>query len=165
MLNINNMRYKTDLICPITGSPLWNLGSDSSTMDSDTWYSPESDASIIFAKNPRQQNLYRLVECQSNMERASRYFRLNDDKSWTEMKRVPNGDELFTLDDFGDEWNKACEDGAKRLEEQKIQNKYWDEHPSEDPRIHAKTVGIEEVSICPMGPPSGVIFYLDLKTD
>ena len=52
---------------------------------------------------------------------------------------------------------KLKSDGKK----DKSKKKYWKEHPEEDPRIKAKTIGLDEVKMVPMGPPSGMLFYFD----
>lgn len=160
---MENNKSITDLICPITGSPLWYVGTEKHCMDPDSWYSPESDSSIIFARHPFSMNLFRLVETKGTMEKALRYFRLNTDRSWTEMKEAPYTNSLFPLDDFSEEWEAACKEGLERLEKRKQQEQYWKEHPEEDPRVFAKTVALEKVDVVPLGPPTGILFYLDYK--
>ena len=132
-------------------------------MDPDSFYSPESDPKIIFARHPFSMNLFRLIETRSMMEKALRYFRLNPDNTWTEMKRVPHGDKLFPLDNFSEKWEIACQEGLANLEKRKEKEKYWDEHPEEDPRVKAKTVGLEEIEIRPLGPPTGILYYMDYR--
>ena len=151
------------LICPITGSNLIHIGCEHHVMDPDQWYSPESDKTIIYARHPFSWTIFRLIERPNMMEKALRYFKLNDDNTWTELKRVPNGNNLFPLDDFGDDWQKACEEGLERLAKRKAQEEYWKEHPEEDPRIFAKTVSIELIEVKPMDPPSMLLNFFDFK--
>lgn len=116
MFCTEDKKTKTDLICPITGSSLWYIGTERDVMDPDSWYSPESDKSIIFARHPFSYNLFRLVERKSMMEKTLRYFRLNEDKSWTELKKAPFTDKLFPIDTPYDdtEWMSALVEGAER---------------------------------------------------
>lgn len=160
-----NQKYKTDMICPITGSPLWYVGTERDVMDPDSWYSPESDKSIIFARHPFSYNLFRLVTEKRSCSRGSRFFKLNEDKSWTEMKEVPHGNELFPINTPEDdpEWKEAVAKGIEREKKRQEQNKYWDEHPEEDPRIKAKLIGIDKVEVKPMSAPTGILFYMDYK--
>ena len=77
------------------------------------------------------------------------------------MKRVPHGDGLFPKNYFGSGWKKACAEAKVRWQKRLEQEKYWKEHPEEDPRIRAKTIEFGEVKVVPLGPPTCMLFYLD----
>ena len=160
-------KERTNLICPITGSPLWYVGTERETRDPDSWYSPESDKNIIFARHPFSWNLFRLVDSKSMMAKEKRYFRLNDDNTWTELKKVPHSNELFPKDTPEDdpEWLSAVKNGLERERKRQEQNKYWDEHPNEDPRIKARLIGLDKVEVKPMSAPTGMLFYMDYTYD
>lgn len=147
--------------CPITADELIYVGHDEGCYDGQSYYSPKNDPSIIYAVHPFRNNIYALVDSMSFHAKESRYFRLNEDLTWTEMKRVPHGDRLFPKRYYGSEWKKACAEAKARWQKRIEQEKYWKEHPEEDPRIHAKTIGIDEVKVSPMGPPIGMLFYFD----
>lgn len=152
-----------NLKCPITGDELIYVGHDEGVMDGQSYYSPLVDKSIIYAVHPFRNNIYALVDSMSFHVKESRYFRLNEDSSWTEMKKVPHGNNLFPKRYYGSGWKRACAEAKVRWQKRQEQEKYWKEHPEEDPRIHAKTVNIDEVKVSPMGLPSGMLFYLDFN--
>lgn len=89
MRNNQDKKYKTDLICPITNSPLWYIGTEHWVMDPVSFYSPESDSNIIFARHSFRYNLFRQVTDKTTCSTELRIFRLNDDKSWVEVKPLP----------------------------------------------------------------------------
>jgi hypothetical protein len=149
------------LKCPITGDELVYIGRDEDCMDGSSYYSPTSDKSIIYSVWPRRNNIYGLVDSMSNYSKESRYFKLNEDNSWTEMKRVPHGDKLFPKNFFGSEWKKACSEAEDRYQKRLERENYWKENPEEDPRYFAKTISADKVIVSPMGAPIGMLFYLD----
>ena len=156
-------KTNTGLLCPITNSPLWYVGSEHHVMDPDSFYSPESDDSVIFARHPFSWKLFRLVESKSMWSQAIRYFRLNDDNSWTEMKEAPHTNSMFPIDDFSPEWEAACQEGLENLRKRKETEKYWEENPDKDPRVKAKLVSTELIEVKPMSAPTGTLYYLDFK--
>ena len=158
-------KEKTNMLYPITGKPLWYTGQDMGVMDGDSFYSPDGKDKIIFARHPFCMDLFRQVDTKRSLATEKRVFRLNDDNSWTELKYVPNTNQLFPLDtpESDPEWIAAVKKGEESERKRIAQNKYWDEHPEEDPRIKAKLIGLDEVSVCPLGPPSGILLYMDLK--
>ena len=157
------------LLCPITNSELIYVGCDKGVMDGNSYYSPVSDNSIIFAVHPRANNVYVQVATANYNEKALRYFRLldTDPRStfsypiWQELKRVPHGNELFPINQNDEEWKNSCADALKKYDEYITKCKYWDEHPEEDPRIKAKCVSIDTVTVVPLPPPTGILFYVD----
>lgn len=152
------------LRCPITGEELIYIGRDEGVLDGNSYYSPINDRSIIFSVHPFSRNIYVLVDSMGYHAKEARCFRLNEDSSWTEMKRVPHGNLLFAVDDFTVEWVKACEDAEINFQKRQDQIRYWNEHPEEDPRIRgirAKLVSMDLVKPVPMSPPSGMLFFMD----
>ena len=158
--------HSNEILCPITGSKLVYVGHDHGVMDGNSYYSPEADKTIIFARHPFQRDIFRLVKRQGITEKAIRYFKLLDKhNSWQELKKVPNGDALFPIDTPEDdaEWVAAVQEVIERERKRQEQNKYWDEHPDEDPRIFARTIKMETVEVKPMDVPRGVINYMDFN--
>jgi hypothetical protein len=152
------------LLCPISGAELVYVGHDEGVYDGNSYFSPKSDPSIIFAVHPFRNNIYAQVEDKHFLSKELRYFKLLEGNLWQEMKEVPHDNLLFPIDDEGEEWIKACEEANRKHEKRLERQRYWKEHPEEDPRVHAKTIGIDEVEVAPMAPPSGILFYLDNPT-
>jgi hypothetical protein len=154
---------ETGLFCPITGKPLLYVGYETDVMDADSWYSPEDDDTIIYARHPFSWKLFRLVDSKSMHSKELRYFRLNDDNSWTEMKEAPHTNSVFPIDDFSPEWEAACQEGLENLRKRKEREAYWEKHPNEDPRIKSQLVSTELIEVKPMSAPTGILFYFDYK--
>lgn len=162
-MGINLGPAPTELLCPITGSKLLYIGTEQDVMDPDAWYSPESNSQIIFARHPFSRKIFRQIDRKSLYAKALRYFRLNDDNSWTELKKIPNGDDLFPINTPEDDpsWIESCQVAFDRVERQRQQNEYWDQHPEEDPRVRSKCIASELVSVQPMSAPLGILNYVD----
>lgn len=155
------MKNKTT--CPITGDELIYVGHDEGCYDGNSYYSPLSDNSIIYAVHPFRSNIYVKVDSKDFHAKESKYFKLNEDHSWTEMKKVPNGNELFPKNFYGKAWKEACARAKHKWQKRQEQEKYWKEHPEEDPRIKPKIIGIDEVKVSQMGLPSAIFYYIDFK--
>ena len=149
------------LLCPITQSELVYIGYDEGVMDGNSYYSPASDSTIIFAVHPFSTNIYTQVESASYTAKDNRYFKLLEDRTWQELKRVPHGDGLFPINQNDTEWDEACAKALIKYEAYVAKEKYWDEHPNEDPRIRAKTIANDSVQVVPMSAPSSILFFLD----
>lgn len=154
---IMNKEYPqpTGLDCPITGAPLLCTGHEMWVMDGSTFYSPEGHPEIRYERHPFCWNLF---------DAGNRIFKLDGDV-WTEMKRVPHSNKLFPIDTPEDdtEYLEALEEGEKTRKHNEELHKYWDEHPEEDPRVHAHCVGLDKVEVSPMKLPSCNLLYMDFK--
>jgi hypothetical protein len=161
----HTIKMLNKLLCPITGDELIYVGHDERVFDGNSYYSPKSNNTIIFAVHPFSRNIYVQVNNKSLFSHGFRWFKLLEDNTWQELKQVPHGDILFPIEDESDEWVNACrlaeEKHQKRLEKQE----YWKQHPDEDPRIHAKTLANEKVSVSPLGPPTGILYYVDSNSN
>jgi hypothetical protein len=153
------------LHCPISGSELVYVGHDEGVFDGNSYYSTIDDPSIIFAVHPFRSNIYAQVEDKNFHSKEQRYFKLLEGNLWQEMKRVPHDNLLFPIDDEGEEWQKACEEANKKHEKRLEKQRYWKEHPEEDPRIFAKTISLDEVQVVPMSLPSTMLFYFESNQD
>lgn len=151
------------LLCPITGEELIYVGHDIDVYDGNSYYSPKNDSTIIFAVHPRRNNIYAQVEDKSFMSKDLRWFQLLDDNTWQELKQVPYDNRLFPIDDEGEEWIEACRKAEEEYQKRLEKEEYWKQHPEEDPRVHFRTIGIDKVEVRPMGPPIGVLNYIDFK--
>lgn len=151
------------ILCPITGDELIYVGHEEGCMDGPSYYSPINDNLIIYSVWPRRMNIYSLVDSKSTYAKESRYFRLNDDHSWTEMKQVPHGDKLFPKRYYGREWKEACAEAKLRWQRKLEREEYLKNHPEEDARIFANPIYQDEVKVSPLGPPSGMIYYVNFK--
>jgi hypothetical protein len=102
------------------------------------------------------------------MERAKRYFVLNDDKTWTEHIRIESGN-LVPIDTPQSEIDEANEQYRKEREER--QRNYDDQVargeiiPLNFTPVYAKTVALDLVEVKPMAPPKSMLHYLDYKID
>ena len=151
------------LLCPITQSELVYIGYDEGVMDGNSYYSPISDSTIKFAVHPFSTNIYTQVESASYTAKDIRYFKLLEDHTWQELKKVPHGDGLFPINQNDTEWDEACAKALIRYEAYVAKQKYWDEHPNEDPRVRAKTIANDLVQVVPMSAPSNMFFYIDMQ--
>jgi hypothetical protein len=149
------------LLCPITGDELVYVGYDKDVCDGNSYYSPINDKTIIFAVHPFRRNIYAQVESQTFTSKELRYFKLLEGNKWLEMKKVPHGDVLFPKRYYGSSWKRACAEAKLQFQKRLEKEKYWKEHPEEDPRYFARTISNEEVKVAPLSPPSGMLFYLD----
>jgi hypothetical protein len=87
-----------------------------------------------------------------------RYFNLNADNSWTELKKIPYTDELVELDYPEDKFNEQMAAGKLRHDEAQ---EYRRNHPKEFPQV--RTIAADLVDICPMPAPIGIVNYIDFK--
>jgi hypothetical protein len=155
------------LTCPITGGRLMSIGYERHVMDPDSFYQSENDPTLYFASHPFSRTVYRLVERPGMMERAIRYFVLNDDISWTEHVIIESGN-LVPIDTPQDEIDAVNE---KYRADQEERRKTYEARvasgeivPSLFPtalRVLPKMVSAEQVEVKPMEPPKGMLFYLD----
>lgn len=155
MRNLEGKKEETNMICPITGSKLIYLGCDPHVMDPNSYYSPKSDSSIIFANHPFSYDIYTLVSDTSIMAQELRYFKLNN-KIWTELKKIPYTDKLVPLDYPIQDYFIEAGEG---LREYKKYLAYRETHPKEFPT--SQLIPMEQVSIHPLSPPSGKLMCLD----
>lgn len=156
------------LTCPITGGRLMSIGYESHVMDPDSFYQSENDPTLYFACHPFSRTVYRLIERPSMMDKAIRYFVLNEDSSWTEHVRIKSG-KLVPIDTPKEEIEAADreyeEDRERRkreYEERVARGEITEFFPIMKP-VYAKTVSIGEVKVQPMSPPSGILNYLDVQ--
>ena len=151
---------RTGLKCPVTGSELLQDKGDEFVRDPDSVYHAESDPTIKFLRHPFSWKVFRQVD---RDEKAIRYFRLNDDNSWTELKSIPGSSSLFPIDtpENDPEWIVAVQKGLDNLEKRRRQEEYWKEHPEEDPRYFSRLDATEIVEVRPMAPPSSKLLYFD----
>jgi len=146
---------KTGLKCPITGSELLFLGGDREVRDPDSFYSPESDESIIFARHPFSYNIFRLVEQKSMGEKGLRFFKLEKDKTWTEYKKIPYTNKLVKMDYPEDKFQEESKIAREKYQEQqKRLDKY---------RTTFKPISAELVKVQSLPPPLGKLNYIDFK--
>lgn len=162
----------TDLICPITGSTLMDDGCERHVMDPDHFYFAQNDSSIRYARHPFSYNLFRQVESGTRNTGAKeiRFFRLNEDKSWTEMMRLPGFSILIPLDTTPEEVDKLVKE---KIAEEKERKRMYDEGVANGTivpisinlkPVTSNTISMEKVEVKPMSSPSS-LQYLDYKYD
>lgn len=107
---------------------------------------------------------YKKAEAQSyQLElhgRFKRYFRLEEDGSWTPLIFVAN--QYRPADTPLDEINRLIKEYDEEYERRKQQ--YLSDPEKYGPfafRCEPKTISIEKVQVQPMSPPSGILHYID----
>ena len=162
------MRYSdeyprdTGLLCPITGSRLMNTGHEEHVMDGLSFYAAESDPKAIrYSRHPFAYNLFYTL----SSDEFERIFRLNDDRTWTEMIYV-FGKLLFPIDTpnevIAKELREYEEKEAARLAEyeRKVANGEITPGPALQ-RVVAQTIGLDIVEVKPMSPPNCTLNFID----
>jgi hypothetical protein len=101
------------------------------------------------------------------MERAIRYFVLNDDRSWTEHVIIESGN-LVPIDTPQDEIDAANEkyrtDKDERRKSYEARVAAGEIVPSLFPTatvIRPTLISADLIEVKPMSPPKGLLFYLD----
>lgn len=160
----------TNLICPITGSILMDDGCERDVMDPDHFYFAQNDPSVRYARHPFSYNLFRLVESGTRNTGAKeiRFFRLNEDKSWTEMMILPGFSNLIPLDTPKEEVNRLIKEKeaevaeSRRKYEEGVANGTIVPFSFNIKPVTANTVSVENIKVKPMSNPSS-LHYLDMK--
>jgi hypothetical protein len=157
---------ETNLLCPITGERLIWIGSDVHVMDPDSFYKPTNTPNIIYARHPFSYNLFRLVENSYNhCQPGKKFFRLNEDNSWTEMILIKEIDKLVEIDTNQEEIDKLI---SKILEEKRKKKEDYDEKVRNGQitpitidikKVEAQQIGLDLVEVKPLSPPSSIIFF------
>ncbi len=154
----------TNLICPITGSILMDDGSDMHVMDSDHFYFASSDKSIKFARHPFSWNLFRQIEYRHVGEHGIRFFYLQKDNTWEEYVGDKRTSKLFPINTPQSEIEEYIQNEEVQRQERKIK---YDEGvangtiiPSPNAtRVTARLIGKEKVTVQPLSPPTGKIYF------
>ena len=155
--------------CPISGVPLIDDGSDQYVMDSDHFYYSYPSKKYIYARHPFQWDMFRLIECRRNGERGVRFFKLLEDKTWQEYIADKRTDQLFPIGTPKSEINKYVQNENKDRQERK---RKYDEGvangtiiplPINIIKVAAKSIEFDKVTVQPLSPPSGNLFYTNFK--
>jgi hypothetical protein len=152
------------LTCPITGGRLMSIGYERDVMDPDSFYQSENDPTLYFACHPFSRTVYRLIDRPSMMVRAIRYFVLNADKTWTEHIKiesenlVPIDTPQSEIDEANEKYRKEREEFRRNYDEQVARGEII---PLTFIQVPVKTVALDEVEVKPMGPPSGILHYMN----
>ena len=158
----------TDIMCPITGSPLVWIPDNSPmhTMDPDSSYESASDPTIRFARHPFSWRTFRLID--KYEDELGRYFVLSEDETtWSEFKRVKGISDLISIDTPQSEIDARIEKEAVEKAERK---RIYDEKvargeiiPLPIIQVSARDIQSDLVEVAPLPPPSGLLFYMDMK--
>lgn len=156
--------------CPISGNPLSYIGHEEWVMDPDSYYvSSRLDKRYKFARHPFSWKLFRLIEI-NGKPCDKRYFRLNDDDTWTEMTRVKGLDGLYPLDTSN--WDVFKLRFKKRWSSWMRKLKNWwkygvlrkKRNEVQFPiigKVHAKTIAQDLVPVQPLAAPSSSLFHAE----
>ena len=142
----------TGLKCPVTGSKLIYTGCEAPHVyDGDAFYEAEIDAKIRYSKNARSK-YYNLIG-------TNRWFSM-EDKLWVEYFEVrtadfpamfPVGTDQSVVDELVKR-RKAERDERIALYNKRVASGEIVPDPNMV-RVFAKPIGIDKVTVCPMGPP------------
>lgn len=165
---LNKYPKPTNLICPITGSPLIKDGKKGHVMDGDTFYHAESDKSIIYARHPFMWNMFRLVSGRNDCEQGNRFFKLLDNKSWQEYIADKRTDHLFPINTPQSEIEEYIQNEEKERQER---TRLYNEGVANGTitplpiltKIGSHLLAMETVSVQPLSPPTGKIYYTNFK--
>jgi hypothetical protein len=136
-------------------------------MDPDSIYESASDPTIRFARHPFSWRTFRLID--KYEDESGRYFVLSEDEtSWTEFKRVKGISDLIPIDTPQEEIDARIEKEAAESAERK---RIYDEKVASGEivplpliRVTASTMRNSDiVKVAPLPPPSGLLFYMDMK--
>lgn len=154
----------TDIMCPITGSPLMYIPDQRmmGVMDPDSIYESSTDPSVRFARHPFSYNTFRLID--KYEDDLGRYFILSDDQNeWTEYKKVPGISGIISIDTPQSEIDELI---VKENLEKAERNKRYEEQvangeiiPLPFTKVFATTQSFDLVKIAPMAPPTGISFF------
>jgi len=151
-------------LCPITGSRLMYTGHEEHVMDGLSFYAAESDPKAIrYSRHPFAYNLFYTL----SSGEFERIFRLNDDRTWTEMIYV-FGKLLFPIDTPNDviakELREYEEKEAARLAEYERKVASGEITPGPKlQRVVAQTNGLDLVKVKPISPPNCILNFIDFK--
>ena len=152
----------THYICPITNVPLMRLPHDMSVMDGDAFFYSTSNPDIKWARHPFQFNIFRLVDSFYHCAPGRRFFKYENDGSWTEMIENEELKELVPINISLEEIEELLDKKKRRWIEQSTPSEYSINLPLAK-QVFPTLEHSEIVTVQPMSSPQGLINYMDFK--
>lgn len=171
-----------DYLCPLTGEKLYNYGSDMHTMDGPCTIKTENGKQVyekwprdwgvtLYPANTTRRGFLWIPSLNEEYwDRAAWNFNplWKDIPEWKEFVEVA-GKHLFLDDPFFDDRKKRVEiayEADKHLRQLEYDRKVASGEITPGPfmkRVVFQTTKIEDVKICPLPAPNGLLFYMDYK--
>lgn len=170
--NEEELPSDTGLLCPITGSRLMYTGHEEHVMDGLSFYAAESDPKAVkYSRHPFQYDMFYAgnpYKFQDNEYTTQRVFRLNDDRSWTEMIKAPISGCYFPIDAPNEIIAKHVQEyeEKERIRTAEYVRKVASGEIVPGPelkRVVAQTIGLQLVEVKPISAPIGVLNFMDFK--
>ena len=158
-------------LCPITGGKIVCQGSDMGVMDGPTYYKVEGFSDVTWEKWPRSEMWFAKVRVPSEkngydiVERPFAYDGVNN--TWQEyvravdsyFKKPETPEEQAEIDAFIVTERKRRADADAEYD-RKVASGVIVPIDFGASRVFSKLIKTEKVTVCPLSPPSGMLFYL-----